>query len=365
MKNKRMKLLAFLFVLVIVCSVIPGAESPVKATHYVTVDQVELSAEVWSDNFDDRDISDWNIYGINGTQPFTVVPGNFTAEDGVLRANGTELAWSIAARDSPVAYGTWRFDVDVVDNYNHEIVIAFFQLVWSLDVWGIDGYFVQIVTGMYGGNAQPRLQAGTVYASSSPIGRTVDWWEPYPYDGDILGWKNIIITREPDGQFYVYINGTLALDHKDNRHTTCEEFHFGTNPGPALDNINVSNTVDYDAAPPEWEPEPTNQVIELGQNFRYDLNASDFSGLGTWGLNDTTNFAIDSNGVITNAVDLELGTYGLNVSISDSQGMGYTSYAAFTVTVQSPPPMDYTLYLLLGGGGIVVVALVVLLMRKR
>lgn len=363
MKNKRMKLLSFLFVLVIVCSVIPGAESPVKATHYVAVDQMELSEEVWSENFDDHDISDWNIFGITGTPPYTVVPGNYTAEDGVLRANGSEDIWSIAARNSSVAYGTWSFDIDVVDTYIHEIVIAFLTLDWTYDRWGINTYFIQIVTGLYGNSAEPRLQGGTAYASDSPGGRTIDWCERYLYEGDILGWKNFIITRESDGQFYVYINGTLALDFKDNRHTTCEEFHIGTGPGPAIDNINISDTVDYDAAPPEWEPEPTDQVIELGQDFRYDLNASDFSGLGTWGLNDTTNFAIDSNGVITNEANLELGTYGLNVSVSDSNG--FTRYAEFSVTVQSPLPQDYTLYLVAGGGGVVIVALVVLIFRRR
>ncbi|MFW9793924.1 MAG: hypothetical protein ACFFEE_06475 [Candidatus Thorarchaeota archaeon] len=367
MANNRMKLIALSFALIMVCSAIPGTESPISTTNIVTVDQMELSAEVWSDNFDDHDISDWTIYGINGTRPFDVVPGNFTAEDGVLRANGTELAWSIAARNSSVAYGTWTFDVDVVDNYKHEIVIPFIIIEWNLEIWARRAYFVQVVTGEYMGDPTPRLQGGTVIPTDSPgpLNYMIEWWESYPYDGEILGWKNIIITRESDGQFYVYINGTLALNHKDNRYTTCEEFHVGTNPGPALDNINVSNTVDYDKAPPEWEPEPTNQVIDLGQDFTYDLNASDFSGLGAWGLNDTTNFAIDTDGVITNAVDLALGVYGLNVSVSDTNG--FTSSATFTLTVQSsePPPVDYTLYLLLGGGGIVIIALVVLQMRKR
>ena len=364
MATNRMKLVALSFALVIVCSVVPGVESPVAITRVATVDQIQLSAVVWSDNFEDHDISDWTIYGLNGTTlPFDVVPGNFSAEDGVLRANGTELAWSIAVRNSSVAYGTWMFDVDVTETYGHDIVIVFLQLVWNLEVWGIDGYFIRIWTG-----DQPRLQAATSYASGSPIGRSLEWWEPYYYEEGFLGWKNFIITREPDGQFYVYINGTLALSHKDNRHTSCEEFHFGTNPGPAIDNIIVSDSVDYDAAPPEWEPVPTDQFIVLGDDFNYDIDASDFSGLdtATWAVNDTTNFAIDSDGVITNLVDLELGTYGLNVSVSDTGG--FTNSTTFTVIVESPdapPPPDITLYLILGGAGIVIVALVVLFMRKR
>ncbi|MFW9793926.1 MAG: hypothetical protein ACFFEE_06485, partial [Candidatus Thorarchaeota archaeon] len=128
-------------------------------------------------------------------------------------------------------------------------------------------------------------------------------------------------------------------------------------------NIVVSNTVDYDAAPPEWVQEPTNQEVAFGKEFRYDLNATDFSGLGTWGLNDTTNFAIDSNGVITNAVGLALGVYALNVSVSDSQG--YTRSAEFTVTVQTTAQPYLTLYAVAGVGAFVIVALAVVVMKKR
>jgi len=376
MSSNKLKIVAIAIVFIIMYSVIPMNDSPKREVSTdVIFDRHCLAGEVWSDNFDDHDISDWTIYGVNGTRPFDVVSGNFTAEDGVLRANGTVLAWNIAARNSSVAYGTWTFDVDVVDNYMHEIVIVFIQNEWTLESWGNRGYFFQIVTGEYMEDPTPRLQGATVIPTESPgpINYRIEWWdsylwESYPYDGDILGWKNIIITRELDGQFYVYINETLALSHKDNRHSTCAEFHIGTNPGPAIDNIVVSNTVDFDKAPPEWEPKPPNQFIELGEDFRYDINASDFSGVdsSTWALNDTTNFAIDSDGVITNLVDLELGTYGLNVSVSDTGG--FTNSTTFTVTVESPdvpPPPDITLYLILGGTGIVIVALVVLLMRKR
>ena len=128
----------------------------------------------------------------------------------------------------------------------------------------------------------------------------------------------------------------------------------------------ISDSVDYDAAPPKWDPVPIDQLIDLGQDFRYDLNATDFSGLGTWAINDTTNFAIDSNGVITNTTALTLGSHGLNVSVSDS--LGFTRAAVFSLTVQPvqiTAQPDLTLYLIAGGAGIVIVALVVLFMKKR
>jgi len=90
-----------------------------------------------------------------------------------------------------------------------------------------------------------------------------------------------------------------------------------------------------DTTGPTWVQIPSDQQITVEQSFRYDLNATDYSGIETWTLNDTARFAIDSNGVITNLVDLELGSYGLNVTVSDS--LGNTRIAVFKVTVTEIP----------------------------
>lgn len=362
MSSKKLKLIAFSVSLVMICSVIPGSDNPVVQPEIVSVNQSTSAAEVWSYDFNDRNISDWSIYAIEGNRPYTNPPGNFSTEDGVLRANGTGRIFSIASINSSVAYGTWTFDVDVVDTYNHEIVIPFLMIEWTSDDWMRKNYFIQIVTGMYQTTDQKRLQGGIVAPSSSPGGFGITWIEPFPYE-DIFGWKHFVITRESSGQFYVYINGSLALDFKDNQHTICNEFIFSTGPGPAIDNIVVSDTVDYDAAPPEWTQEPTDQVIELGQDFRYDLNATDFSGVEDWWLNDTTNFVIDYNGVIYNKVDLEFGTYALNVSVDDT--LGFAQSGVFTVSVQIPASPDFVLYAGVAGGAIVIIALVVVFMKKR
>ncbi len=363
MSSKKLKLIALSVALVMVCSVIPGANSPIALPDIERVDWSASAAEVWSYDFDDGNFSDWRVYGIEGkTLPFSNPPGNFTTEDGALRSNSTGEVFSIATHNSSVAYGTWSFDVDVVDTYNHEIVIPFIMIEWNLEIWMKLAYFLQIVTGMYDNSPQPRLRAGKVIPGSSPSGTTAVWYESFPYD-DILGWKHFVITRDFTGQFYVYINGTLALNFKDNQHTTCNEFVFSTGGGPAIDNIVVSDSVDYDAAPPEWTQEPTDQVIELGQDFRYDLNATDFSGVEDWWLNDNTNFVIDYNGVIYNKVDLEFGTYTINVSVDDT--LGFTKSAVFNLSVQIPPSPALGFYVGVAGGAIVIIALVVVFMKKR
>ncbi len=83
---------------------------------------------------------------------------------------------------------------------------------------------------------------------------------------------------------------------------------------------------------PTWVEAPTNQAMFDGSYFAYDLNATDPSGLDTWWLNDTTNFAIDGNGIITSVPILAVGLYGLNVSVNNT--LGDVLSGEFTLTVQ-------------------------------
>jgi hypothetical protein len=92
---------------------------------------------------------------------------------------------------------------------------------------------------------------------------------------------------------------------------------------------------------PTWDVLPTDQIIEYGDDFSYDLDASDSSGINNWWINDTVNFAIDSEGLITNIVSLSVGVYWLETRAYDAYGR-YCS-AIFKVTVEGEPG---------GGGGI-------------
>ncbi len=98
-------------------------------------------------------------------------------------------------------------------------------------------------------------------------------------------------------------------------------------------------------APPIWVQTPTNQIVELGDPLIYDLNATDFSGIDTWWLNDTLRFSIDHSGVITNATMITTGQYGLQVRVNDT--IGYEQAATFFVRVSDTvaphwiiPPVD-------------------------
>ena len=71
---------------------------------------------------------------------------------------------------------------------------------------------------------------------------------------------------------------------------------------------------------PQWSQEPTNQTVEAGDTFYYNLNATDYSGLDTWWVNDTSRFSISSDGIVTANTLLPVGTYNIRISVNDTLG---------------------------------------------
>ncbi|GAG65170.1 unnamed protein product, partial [marine sediment metagenome] len=63
---------------------------------------------------------------------------------------------------------------------------------------------------------------------------------------------------------------------------------------------------------PEWDQIPEDQTILEGESFYYDVNASDTSGV-EYSINDTTNFNLTPEGIITNSSNLSAGVYPLEI----------------------------------------------------
>ncbi|MHA2405585.1 MAG: clostripain-related cysteine peptidase [Candidatus Hermodarchaeia archaeon] len=99
--------------------------------------------------------------------------------------------------------------------------------------------------------------------------------------------------------------------------------------------------------PFEWEVPPSNQVIGVTQSFSYDLNALPEGEIDTWEINDTVNFAINTEGTITNATSLLLGSYGINVKVNST--LGDLLSANFSVRVQLIPVVKWTVLVYLDG----------------
>ncbi|MBD3408465.1 MAG: hypothetical protein GF411_20245 [Candidatus Lokiarchaeota archaeon] len=93
-----------------------------------------------------------------------------------------------------------------------------------------------------------------------------------------------------------------------------------------------------DTTPPEWVEKPTNQIVEFGEHFQYDLDAIDSSPPLLWCINDTTNFAINAtSGLIVNNSQLAVGSYGLRVEVNDSWSQSRTSEIVIEVVDTIPP----------------------------
>jgi hypothetical protein len=82
--------------------------------------------------------------------------------------------------------------------------------------------------------------------------------------------------------------------------------------------------------PLAWNPAPTDQAVPQGVPFAYDLDVSSHFDIASWSVNDT-GFNIDSNGVVSSALLLPVGIFGLRVTVVDAVGSEITG--DFTVTV--------------------------------
>jgi parallel beta-helix repeat protein len=72
--------------------------------------------------------------------------------------------------------------------------------------------------------------------------------------------------------------------------------------------------------PPTWDDIPSNRHLLNGESLHYDVGASDEFGIDSYWLNDTTYFQIDSDGIISNTTNLDVGTYGLEIYVNDTTG---------------------------------------------
>ena len=142
-----MKKLSVLLLLLLLLNVVLPCFAEVKCNSTISA-----LATVWSDDFDDGNIDDWETMGVNWTNPAEPadVPANFTLVDGSLRATGDYD--SQASHASTVTTGTWSFDVDCVDTARHHFYIAFMRdgLMTNVSSPIPAAYGLMIVTDVFG-----------------------------------------------------------------------------------------------------------------------------------------------------------------------------------------------------------------------
>lgn len=191
------------------------------------------AATVWSDNFNDGILDGW-----------TVDTGEFSADDDTMRGNiGMS---SRGYHSSNVATGTWSFDV-----YCGYLGIGV-QFI-SVEIGGplIEYYSYDItISG--------RMEQIYFFRHWNFVPTRLGNYTP----PTILGWHHFDITRDAVGQFYVWINGTLAMQFIDTTYDSSNYFVIQAELDTAIDNIVISNTIDI---PPPTTPDgiPPGIPLEL------------------------------------------------------------------------------------------------------
>jgi hypothetical protein len=89
---------------------------------------------------------------------------------------------------------------------------------------------------------------------------------------------------------------------------------------------------------PEWIEIPEDKNVEFGSDFEYTFQVYDYSGIGSWWISDPINFQISEDGILRNALPLQVGVYELEVEVTDT--IGNTQSASFDVNViDTTPPI--------------------------
>ncbi len=190
--------------------------------------RVTDAATVWSDNFNDGDTVGWTLH-----------TGGFTASSNYLQ--GSTAGTNHISHASTVASGTWSFDLHIDPLYQGENTAVFF-MASDLNAGNNDypenGYSIEIGYGWIG-----LADTFALVRYENDVRNPMDAYTPPSSQANF----HFDITRGDDDHIYVGIDGTLVMDRQNSVHDTSTHFFvFMTGTDRWIDNVLVSNTVDYD-----------------------------------------------------------------------------------------------------------------------
>jgi hypothetical protein len=119
-----------------------------------------------------------------------------------------------------------------------------------------------------------------------------------------------------------------------------------------------------ETVPPTWVEVPQDQTIMYGFAFQYELKAHDFFGIEHWWLNNTDQFNINENGVITKSLYLPVGEYWLEIRVYDP----FDNLCSCTIKItilQQISPLSFTGFLILIGAPLVVIGIAVGIEKRK
>jgi hypothetical protein len=216
-------------VLVLILAILAASPSSIEAV------------TVWSDNFNDGNYNDWTV-----TKGIFAVSSIEGASNSLL---GNQGSYSVIHHDSNIAIGTWSFRLYNIADRTTEIYFMATEEPTS-DV--VDGYKLDVWSTSEG---NPIFK----------IRKCVDGWDEtldqYISSDDSYTWISVYITRTADGQICLYTgsSATFRFQVQDSSFSSSEYFGFCAGFTVSIDDVVVSDTVDFEPPQTPTETTPTTQ----------------------------------------------------------------------------------------------------------
>jgi hypothetical protein len=190
------------------------------------------SATVWSDNFNDEIFDGWTVTkGIFAT-------GNLVGH-GSASLLGNHPSYSVIHHDSDIAVGTWSFDLYYIAGRTTEIYFMTNEEPMNNTA---DGYKL-VVWDTTEGNPIIKIR------------KCVNGWDEtldqLITSSNTDAWIRIIITRNADGEICLYTgdSATFRFRVQDSTFSSSQYFGFCAGFTVSIDDVVVSDSVDYDPPP--------------------------------------------------------------------------------------------------------------------
>ncbi len=239
------------------------------ALAFLTINLVDADT-VWYDNFDDKEADGWEteILDWDLDDPFTGEIAEFDMSYGSLKAPGETPGniWYLATYESRQDTGTWMFDINILDTPWEHFYVFLMTDDWT--DYPDKAYSYDLVFSTEPG--YPDADSKGAIALFKRNGYRVKWdiIGEWATNEEIVGEHNIIVTRDPDGVFDVYLDDELIIhvEDKEPEFDVFSTFRFETPSGPEIDNVVVLDTYDIQNArawsEPTPEPEPVAESNE-------------------------------------------------------------------------------------------------------
>ncbi|MHA1963765.1 MAG: right-handed parallel beta-helix repeat-containing protein [Candidatus Thorarchaeota archaeon] len=310
---------------------------------------------------------DWTVYDNlvyeNAGHGF----GLFEVNNSLLYHN--DIGWNGLSNANDTGSGTNYWNTTDTGNWWHD---------YTGGVYDISGG----ATDHFPSHSLSVESSGPLNVQWESAGDQINWYTDALHPTSYLAYQNgsLIGSGEWDGSnVYVDVN-TSTLGFYE---CTIVAFHISGHNTTQTTSVTIGDWLG-----PNWGFTPQDVILLYGTDLFYNLVAIDPSGIGSWGVNDTVNFAISESGLITNNVALDIGEYGLNISVYDTLGnvrhiairiiiideIPVTTTTPIPTTTPTTPPTttpagDSTLLImsgLLGAfGGAFLVTVIVLISKKR